>query len=419
MTEQQNQPPLDAGEINLLNYWRVIWKRKLLIGIICPSMVLGTMVYSLCSPKIYKATATILPQIQGGGGGGSGIMSNPMVSNLAPFLGVSGPTTSQTVILSILKSRLIMEKIVNQFNLKDHYKSPYLDKAIKSLKDATKILLSKEGTGILSTKEGTISIEVEDKDPKMAADIANAYIEHLNRLNSRFGIGAAGPQRRFIAEQLVKEEKNLKKAEDALKEFQEKYRAVSISDQAKGAIEAATNLKAEIVDAEVQLEVMQNYTKESHPEVIKLKRKIDELKRQLAQSQYSTGLDLPPATGAAGHFRKEIYLPAVNVPQIGLELSRLTRNVKVREAVYIMLTQELENAKIDEVRDTPVVQPLDRAVPPHRKYKPNIRQNMTIALVASLFLCIFTAFTLEYIDKQGGAKIFAKKIFPPRSYKNR
>lgn len=390
MAEQQNQPLLGEDEINLLDYWRVIWKRKILIGIICLTTVLVVMVYSLRLPKIYKSVATILPS-QGGGGGGGGIMSNPAVSNLAPFLGISAPTTNRDIILSILKSRLIVEKIVDHFNLKDYYKSPYLDKAINSLKGATKILPS---------KDGIITIEVEDKDPKMAADIANAYIEHLNRLNSQFGIGTAGRQRRFIADQLAREEKNLRKAEDILKEFQEKYCAVSIPEQARETFEAATKIKAEIVAAEVQLQVMQNYTKEAHPEAIKLKRKIDELKRQLAQSQYSTGLDLPPATGAAGHFRKEIYLPAVNVPQIGLELARLTRNVKVREAVYTMLTQELEKAKIDEVRDMPVVQPLDRAVPPHSKYKPNIRQNMTLALVVSLFLGIFIAFGLEYIDKQ-------------------
>ena len=389
MAEQQNQMLLNEGEINLLDYWRVIWKRKLLIGIICITTVLVVMVYSLRLPKIYKSTATILPS-QGGGGGGGGIMSNPAVSNLAPFLGISAPTTSRDTILSILKSRLIVEKIVNQFNLKDYYHSNF-DVAVRSLKGATKFSV---------LKEGVISIDVEDKDPKMAADFANAYLDHLNQLNSQFGIVTASRQRYFITEQLVKSEKSLKRAEDTLKDFQEKYRAISVLDQAKGAIEAGSILKGEIVAAEVQLEVMQNYTKGSHPEVIKLKRKIDELKRQLAQSQYSTGLDLPPATGTAGHFRKEIYLPAVNVPQIGLELARLTRNVKVREAVYTMLTQELEKAKIDEVRDMPVVQPLDRAIPPPGRCRPQIKRNMTIALFVGMFLSIITAFLMEYIDKQ-------------------
>ena len=395
MTEQQNQPLMDADEINLLDYWRVIWKRKKLIGIICLTVVLSALIYSLLATKIYKSTASIL--LTENAGTGTSIMSNPMVSNLAPLLGISAPTSDRDTILGILKSRLIMEKIIDQFNLKDYYKSFSrtldIDDIIIILKDATEITSLKEPANV-------ISVEVVDKNPKMAADLANAYVEHLNQLNSQFGTGAAGRQRRFVADQLAKEEKTLKKAEDTLKEFQEKHCAVSVSDQAKGAIDAAANLKGEIVAAEVQLEVMQNYTKASHPDVIRLKRRIDELKRQLAQSQYSTGLDLPPATGAAGHFRKEIYLPAVNVPQIGLALARLTRDVKIREAVYTMLIQQLEQAKIDEVKDMPVVQPLDRAVPANKKYKPKIILNMAIALVISIFLGVFTAFVLEYIDKQ-------------------
>ena len=97
----------------------------------------------------------------------------------------------------------------------------------------------------------------------MAANIANAYIEHLNHLNTEFGIGTASRQRRFIAEQLAKAEKNLKDAEDILKEFQEKHRAISLVDQARGAVDASATIRSEIATAEVQLQVMQNFTKDS------------------------------------------------------------------------------------------------------------------------------------------------------------
>lgn len=390
LENQQYQHLQEDDEINLLDYWRVIWKYKILIGIICLTIVLFSAIYSFCLPKIYKSTATILPA-QGSGGSGSSMMANPAVQNIAPFLGISTSTTNEKIILSILKSRAIRERIVNQFNLKDYYKCLQLDSAINSLSGATKISPS---------KDGIILIDVEDKDPKMAANIANAYIEHLNHLNTEFGIGTASRQRRFIAEQLAKAEKNLKDAEDTLKEFQEKHRAISLVDQARGAVDASATIRSEIATAEVQLQVMQNFTKDSHPEVISLRRKIQELKRQLAKSQYSTGLDLPSETGNPEYTKKEIYVPVANIPGVGLELGRLARDVKVQEAVYTFLTQELEKAKIDEVRDLPVVQPLDTAVPAIQKCKPKIKQNILLSGVVSLFFSIFVAFSLEYINKQ-------------------
>ena len=387
----ENQPYQhlqEDDEINLLDYWRVIWKYKILIGIICSAIVLFSAIYSFCLPKIYKSTATILPAQSNQG---SSIMGNPAAQNIALLTGISTSTTDEKTFLSILKSRTIKEKIVNQFNLKDYYKCLRLDSAINSLGGVTKISPS---------KDGIISIDVEDKEPEMAAKIANAYIEHLNQLNAEFGIGTASRRRRFIAEQLAKADKSLKAAEDTLKEFQEKHRAISLVDQARGAVDASATIRSEIATAEVQLQVMQNFTKDSHPEVISLRRKIQELKCQLAKSQYSTGLDLPSETGNPEYTKKEIYVPVANIPRVGLELGRLARDVKVQEAVYTFLTQELEKAKIDEVRDLPVVQPLDPAVPAIYKCKPKRMLNILLSGVVSLFLSIFTAFSLEYINKQ-------------------
>ena len=248
--------------------------------------------------------------------------------------------------------------------------------------------------------EGVISITVDDKTPQMAADIANAYLEYLGQIVAQLGTGAAGFQRRFIAEQLAKTDINLMFAEEELKQYQERNRTVSLDNQARGAIEAAAYLKGEIMASEVQLEVIQSYAKDSHPEVIKLKEKINELKRQLAKSQYSEGLDLPPPKGEAGHFQKEIYLPVVNVPAVALELARLTRDVKVQEALYALLTQQLEQAKIDEVKDTPIFQLLDRAVPADRKSTPKTILMIALGGFMGIFLGIFVVFFLEYIDKQ-------------------
>lgn len=404
MTEQQNQKLQDSGVINLLDYWDVLWRRKKLLGIIFGSLFLVVLIFCLVTPRTYQSISSVLPSPISGT---SGILSSAAGSSpLAQIAAISGSGMSpdQNLYMSVLNSRTIHEYIIEKLNLKNHYHwsklfgyIPY--KRVKYMEDIVKCLV--DVTTISVADEGTISIAVEDWNSGLAADIANAYIEYLDRLITQFATVNAGRQRRFIADQLAKAEKDLKLAEENLKHYQEKNRAVSLSDQAKGAIDAAAMLKGEILASEVQLQGMKIYAKDSHPDVIKLKSRIDELKRQLGQSQYSTGLDLPPLSKSTpGHFQKEIYLPVVNVPQAALELARLTREVKIDEELYILLLEQLEQAKISEVKDTPVVQVVDHAVPANRKYKPKTIIILAVFLVINTVLSISVIFVIEYLNKQ-------------------
>ena len=395
MSEQGDVPTSDSDEINLQAYAQVIWKRKILILIIFFCAVFGSAIMSLNMQKMYKSAVTFLPpdtwfsgseylsSIGGvpGGGGGSG--------GFARLGGKGGPR--QDLFLSLMKSSTLREGIVEQFKLNDYYRCSDIETAIGCLGGATKIAI---------ISEGVISVEVIDKDPQMAADIANSYVSHLERLAVKLGAGAISRQRQFIAEQLAKAEIKLRDSEDALKKFQEKYRAISITQQSANAISAAAQIKGEIIAAEVQLEGLKDFARESHPDVIKLNRRLKELKQQLADAQYSSGLELPSVDGDSGHSQKEIYLPVAKVPRLGLELKRLTREVTIQETVYSLLNQELERAKIAEVRDTLVVQVLDRAVPPTQRFKPSRGRIVLMSGMVSIIMGIFLAFALEYILKQ-------------------
>jgi tyrosine-protein kinase Etk/Wzc len=149
--------------------------------------------------------------------------------------------------------------------------------------------------------------------------------------------------------------------------------------------------------SEVQLEVMHKFATDANPEVIKLKQRIQEMKRHLAQMQYGKGWLLPAENHNPGEPRSEIHIPFAQVPELGLDLARLMRDVKVQETVYTLLTQQLEQAKIAEARDTPTVQTLDQAVPADRKSKPKIKLNIAIAGITSLLVGLLLAFFLEYL----------------------
>ena len=341
--------------------------------------------------KIFESKASILAPRESGGGG-AGLAAALAASGAGQFLGglIPGGGSSRDVFVAILKSRTMGQALVDQFNLKEYYKTKFIGDTIGSIQGATNISVS---------KEGVISVKVEDKDPKLAADMANAYVTSLDRMFARFGTTEASRQRAFIAERLEKTEKSLKQSEEALRRFQEKNKAIVMQEQTKAAIEAAALVKGQIAAAEVQLEVMRTFATENNPQVVQQKRQIEEMKRQLAQMQYGKGLDLPPERENPGQPRQDIHLALPKIPELGMELLRLTRDLKVQETVFTVLTQQFEQAKIAEARDTPTVQLLDKAVPAERKSQPKVRLNMAIAGALSLFVGIFLAFFLEYVER--------------------
>jgi hypothetical protein len=152
----------------------------------------------------------------------------------------------------------------------------------------------------------------------------------------------------------------------------------------------------EEVAAEVQLEVVRGFSTEQNPQVIQLKTQIEEMKRQFARMQYGQGMELPTFSKNPGEPHPEIVVPFARVPRVGLDLARLTREAKVQQTVFELLTQQYEQAKIAEARDSPIVQVLDRAVPAEWKSKPKTTFNMALAGALSLFAGIFLAFFLEY-----------------------
>ena len=320
MEEQGIYRPADDNEISLLDYWRVLWRYKWFIGVLCVSSVTAALVAGLLSPKIYESQTTILTPKEIGG---SGLLSALGIAGLGQQIGgISLPslTPNRDLIISLLKSRTLAKNLVGELKLQDYYKAGRVDDAIGSLLGATKVSVS---------KEGIIEIRVEDVDPKMAANIANAYVGQLDRMIMQLGTSAASNQRKFVSELMAKAESELRTAEDNLRQFQERNRAVLLGDMANS-----------------------------------------------------------------------MRLPANRVPQVGLDLARLTRNLRAQEAIYISLTQQLEQAKISEAQDMPVVQALDPAIPRLRPIKPKIKLNVGFAGAVSLFMGIFLAFFLEYIQRQ-------------------
>jgi tyrosine-protein kinase Etk/Wzc len=400
-TNQTNvAPSVPDDEVNLLDYWRVIRKRARLIGGLFLAATLTAMAVSLIMPKIYESTATLLPQLDsreggfealgailnasGGGLGPGGVAQGP--GGVAQGLGISLPGASATpkdIFLAMLKSRVMADAVIRQFDLQALYKAKTMQDARKALEGDTRITVS---------KEKVIKIVVEAESPALAADIANFYVKNLDRLNRTLNVSKAGQNRAFIERRLTETQVNLVKAEEALKEFQTQNKTVAVEAQAVAMIHAAAQIQAQITAQEVQLQVMSSYLSADNPELARVRSGIEEFKKQLYL--------LEAGRGGKGMLPGDRLHPAmITVPSLALEYLRLMRELKVQETLYALLTSQHEQAKIQEARDTPTVQVLDTGIPAEKKSKPIISLNMMIAGVLALFVGIFLAFFLEYLER--------------------
>jgi uncharacterized protein involved in exopolysaccharide biosynthesis len=391
--EQALQAARQTAEGDLLDYWRIVWTRWWLIGALVVISAVTAYIISNQQPKMYTSTVTVMATVGGSGGGGSVLGLGDLVrqGGTGSVLGwMSGPLGgAKDRTMAVLKTVTLAKEIVEKFNLMEAYRTASEIKAAGALLGRTEVF---------ANKEGAIVIAVEDTDPKRAADIANYYPEALDRVLARFSVSNVSRQRAFIEQRREETQKALRQAEEDLRAFQEKNRMILPPEKQQDAIKTSIEGRGTIGQMEVELEGMRRYATDQNPDVVVLEARIRETKRKLAQSQYGGGIELPADSVNPGQSRKDIFIPAARMPELVLDFQRLAREVKIQETVYQVLTSQLETAKIEEARNLPTIEVLDRAIPSDFAVKPRTRQNVVFAAAAGVFLGVFLAFFLEYLS---------------------
>lgn len=388
--DKKTAPNTDS-EIDLLDYAKLIIQRRKMILRNVVATALLVAIISFILPRSYTAVTTILPPEDKQNANILSALSNSPLSSL--ILNESGTTSDLYV--EILKSRSVLDGVLSrEFLYPKHAKREQKKTLLKILKAKSLEKGRKKFASTIDVKasqEGIISVAVELKNRHLAADVARALVDELDEINKEKSTSRAKNSRVYIENQLLTTEEKLKQASQDLVAFQEKYKAISLEDQTKIAIEKAGELKGKIVAKNVELGVALQTMKADNVNVVQLKREIEELEKQYNILQYGDSLAL--------NIQKEFYIPFAEVPEVGLELARLMREVKVQETVWELLNQQYYHAKIQEARDTPTIQVLDEAVPPELRTRPKRKLLVLIGTFLALMLSIFWAFFAEYLDR--------------------
>jgi tyrosine-protein kinase Etk/Wzc len=387
---------IDSDEINLLDYIIVVVKHKRLILSITLSAAIITAIISLILPPVYRAETKILPPQQGSSSLVGMLSQMPIVPEIAS--NTLGLKNTADLYIGILKSRTLADRIIDRFDLMKLYDKKYRE-------DARNELLGVLGA-TSDRKSGIITISVEDKDPKRAADMANAFVDELMNLTQGLAVTEAAQRRLFFEEQLKGTKAALTKAEENLKGFQERSGAINVEDQAKAVIDSIANIRAQIAAREVQLKVMKTYATAQNPDLQKVEEELRGLNEQLSRLESKGGKNSDP------------LMPTGNMPKIGTEYIRKLRDLKFNETLFELLSKQYEAAKLDEARDAAIIQVIDEALPPERKTKPKRRLMVMLATFAGFFFSIFVAFFMEYKEKSSSNPENKERIETLKRYAN-
>lgn len=379
------------SELNAIEMLIVLAKyKKLILGFPVAVAAIAAAI-SFALPNEYKATARLLPPQQSQS---SAVALLSQLGGMASAAaGAAGLKNPNDMYVGMLKSRTIADKLITRFDLKRVYEIESMDKV--------RLRLDKE-SDFNSGKDGLITIEVEDRDPKRVAQMANAYVEELLKLTNELAVTEAAQRRLFFQRELEKAKNNLAQAEMKLKGALDTKGVISVDLQSRAIIETVGKLRAMISAKEIELNSMRAFVTENNQDFRRTLEELTSLRAEL--SRLENGKSESPARSDAAKSNS------------GLENIQVLRDVKYYQMLYELLAKQYEAARLDEAKDAAVVQVLDKAVVPEERDKP---KRTIIVLLAGVFGGVFAvawAFIAETRKRASQTSSGAAQLAELKSY---
>lgn len=353
----------DGDEIDLLDILQVIAENLRLLVFGPLAVGLAALGISFLITPTFTATTTFLPPQQQQSTAAAMLQSLGALSGIAGAAsGIKNPADQY---VAFAESNSIKDALIERFKLVERYEVDFRDDARRALAEAYVRISA-------GRKDGLVTIEVDDHDPKFAAELANAHIDELTKLLGRLAVTEAQGRRAFFERELKKTRDGLATAEAALKETGINESAIKASPEA--AVESVANLMAQVAAKEVQIGAMRNYLTDSAPDFRRAQSELAALRAQLARTEKG----VKGGNGGSDYVAKY-------------------RDFKYYETLFELMAKQYEIARIDESREGAVIQVVDTALPPERKSKPKKALIAVFATLATGFVLLIFVFFLHWL----------------------
>jgi len=300
-------------------------------------------------PNWYDATINFVPP-NNPQSGISGMIGN--VSSALKDIGfnkLGGKSSESYSYIVILQSRTFLDSLITRFELAKEYELP------DSMRDEIRTIL-KQNMETSYLPDGNYTMTFSSKDRNKAAEMANVALTIANSISHNLQQQEASANRIYMEQRLKNTDEILNRIGDSLQRFSKKNLVFSPVDQAKALTSALAELKASVIKQEITLQTFKNSYGEEDPATKLQQKTLDDIRQQVYKAENEPGL--------AGNFSMR------DAMDVGIPYMRLYTEFEAMSKVKGFLLPMLEQAKLDEFKQTPIMYVLDTAVAPNKKSRP-------------------------------------------------
>jgi len=351
--------------MDLVDYLRVIRKRKRIIILAFILVLASTIYYTRKQTPIYQTSCKLK------------IEQRKSVAEILTELVTWSPGDAMASQANLIKSYQVMEKVAEELNLTNPGMKPAEQMArIKGLQ-AQIVTEQIENTNI-------IAIAAISHNPVKAMELVNTVARVYVDFHFENKKREASNVKKFVKDQLDSYLRELQESENVLQRFRQENPLI-VERDIKSVVSVQTDpritgIKDEIIELELELISLKSTYTDEYPEVITLKRKLEKVKKDLSNSLSQFSVQQKDFS------TKEI------------KLIQLKRNITIAEDIYLMFKEKYEEARIieaEKVRDVSIIEP---ASTPSKPIKPDINSNIMIGIISGLLIGLVMAFVTESLD---------------------
>ena len=445
-------------EVHLLDYLRVIVRRKWVVIIFFCTVMTSTAVFTLLKTPVYQAASKIRIYKEG-----------PKVAQFGEVMSSQGGWYAQEAFMKsemeILKSRALALRVVKRLHLELHPEftgassSPSIwnlfglfgkEEKKEEGKDVSSVAMVEAFLGKISLrpirKTQLVYIAADAKDRNLSPLMANALAEEYIRYNLEVKVFVGTSASAELAKQLEEITDKLENSEKALYEYAKDHHMVAL-----GETEGLLSEKVAILNKQVSEIASERITAESlyvqstslnpgylpaildsdliatlenksadahaeymeelervqpeHPKARQLKARSDAIakaleneKRKVASSIKEEYIEVVEREKGFKRQMNDLLAQKENLEGKLVQYRILKREVDTNVQLYDALLQRMKETSIASGIEAPSVTIIDRATVPKYPYKPKKKLNLIIGAVVGIFLGLGLAFFIEYLD---------------------
>ncbi|MCK9556526.1 MAG: Wzz/FepE/Etk N-terminal domain-containing protein [Candidatus Cloacimonetes bacterium] len=342
--------------------------RKMIIAIVL-IVAIAAVIYSLLTPQIFSSRASFFSV----GDQSSSLPINiPGLSGVAAsLLGSEGSPNAENL-TTVMRSRTFAEDLIREFKLIDYFKLTHPD-SLRNLDDAIEKLRGKMFSTGYDDASGLISIKISSKDKQLSLDMVNYLLQKLDKYNREQKVTQGKLNRQFLEGRVKEIEASLDSLIERSREMGESTKVVHLEAQGEAIIKSYTELIAEGMKADLDLEMAKANYGENSPVMQAAILRRNSIQKQIRDLEENKNTP-------------EYLLDMGKLPQITADHLRLEMNMQINRTLYEYIYPQYEAARLVELKDMPTIDILDA---PRLAGRRDYPKRAIICIISTLVAFVF------------------------------